>query len=242
MSQPVNPSRGRTILLFALCFVATCCAARGQTVDVSATVTLQRPGAKATEGGSANVVFWLTPLESTSFAAQPQQHYTLEQKDKMFHPHLLVVPVGSSVDFPNLDPFFHNVFSLFNGKRFDLGLYEGHSHRAVRFDREGVSYIFCNIHPDMGAVVISLSTPFFAVSQATGRILLRHVPPGRYRLHVWAENVDLETLNGLSHDVLVDAQNNQLGTFQLQLTVRPTANHKNKFGEDYAPAPKEIYP
>jgi len=61
-------------------------------------------------------------------------------------------------------------------------------------------------------------------------------------LHLWAENVDLQTLNGLSRDVQVDAQNNQLGTFQLQLTVRPTANHKNKFGEDYVPAPKEIYP
>jgi plastocyanin len=222
--------------------VATCCAALGQTVDVSATVALQRPGAKAAERGSANVVVWLTPLQGGSPAAQPQQHYTLAQKDKMFHPHLLVVPVGSSVDFPNLDPFFHNVFSLFNGKRFDLGLYEGHSHRAVRFDREGVSYIFCNIHPDMGAVVISLSTPFYAVSQADGRILLRHVPPGRYRLHVWAENVDLQTLNGLSRDVQVDAQNNQLGTFYLQVTAGQAASHKNKFGEDYAPAPKEIYP
>ncbi len=222
--------------------MATCCAALGQTVDVSATVALQRPGAKAAERGSANVVVWLTPLQGGSPAAQPQQHYTLAQKDKMFHPHLLVVPVGSSVDFPNLDPFFHNVFSLFNGKRFDLGLYEGHSHRAVRFDREGVSYIFCNIHPDMGAVVISLSTPFYAVSQADGRILLRHVPPGRYRLHVWAENVDLQTLNGLSRDVQVDAQNNQLGTFHLQVTAGQAASHKNKFGEDYAPAPKEIYP
>jgi len=242
LSQPANLSRPRAILLSALCFVATCWTAQGQTVDVSATVALQRVGAKATESGSANVVFWLTPLESTSLAAQPQQHYTLAQKDKMFHPHLLVVPVGSSVDFPNLDPFFHNVFSLFNGKRFDLGLYEGHSHRAVRFDREGVSYIFCNIHPDMGAVVISLSTPFYAVSQADGRILLRHVPPGRYRLHLWAENVDLQTLNGLSRDVQIDAQNNQFGIFHLQVTAGQAASHKNKLGEDYTPAPKELYP
>jgi plastocyanin len=240
LSQPANPSRA--ILVAALCCVATYSAARAQGVEVSATVVLQRPGAKPTERGSANVVVWLTPLDSTSLAAQPQQHYTLEQKDKMFQPHLLVVPVGSSVDFPNLDPFFHNVFSLFNGKRFDLGLYEGHSHRAVRFDREGVSYIFCNIHPDMGAVVISLSTPFYAVSQADGRILLKHVPPGRYRLHLWAENVDLQTLHGLSRDVQVDEQNNQLGTFHLQVTARQAASHKNKFGEDYVPAPKTIYP
>ena len=77
----------------------------------------------------------------------------------MFTPHILVVPVGSVVRFPNADPFFHNVFSLFDGKRFDLGLYEAGSTKEVTFSREGLSYIFCNIHPEMSAVVISLSTP-----------------------------------------------------------------------------------
>jgi len=170
-----------------------------------------------------------------------QHHFTLVQKDKMFHPHLLVVPVGSSVDFPNLDPFFHNVFSLFNGKRFDLGLYEGHSHRAVRFDREGVSYIFCNIHPDMGAVIVSLNTPYYAVSTADGVIRLKDVPQGRYRVHLWAENVGLQSLSAMSREVQIDAQANQLGTFNLQGSAEITAHHKNKFGEDYAPVPKDPY-
>ena len=111
--------------------------------------------------------------------------------------------VGSSVDFPNLDPFFHNVFSLFNGKRFDLGLYEGHSHRSVQFDREGVSYIFCNIHPDMGAVVVALNTPYYAVSTDNGTLTLHDVPRGRYRLNVWAENAPVERLNALSRIVEV---------------------------------------
>ncbi len=220
-----------------------CCSAPAQTVDVSASIVLHRPAKKDTRSGSANVVVWLTPLENSGAAVQQpvQQHFTLAQKDKMFYPHLLVVPVGSSVDFPNLDPFFHNVFSMFNGKRFDLGLYEGHSHRAVRFDREGVSYIFCNIHPDMGAVVVSLITPYYAVSEASGRILLRDVPPGRYRLHLWAENVDLQRLNGLSREVQIDAQENQLGNFDLVTSAEGVQSHKNKFGEDYAPVPKEIY-
>ena len=86
------------------------------------------------------------------------------QKDKTFTPHLLVIPTGSTVDFPNLDPFFHNVFSEFNGKRFDLGLYESGSSRTVHFDHDGVSYIFCNIHPEMSAVIVTLSTPYFGVS------------------------------------------------------------------------------
>src|SRR5246127_2367910 len=105
----------------------------------------------------------------------------------MFTPHLLVVPMGSQVEFPNQDPFFHNVFSLFNGKRFDLGLYESGTSRAVRFDREGVSYIFCNIHPEMGAVVLALNTPYYAVSGAAGMVTIHNVPPGSYRLHLWSE-------------------------------------------------------
>ena len=92
----------------------------------------------------------------------------------MFTPHLLVVPVGATVAFPNADPFFHNVFSLFDGKRFDLGLYEAGSSRNVHFERKGISYIFCNIHPQMAAIVIALTTPLWAT--AAGR---RHVPHHR---------------------------------------------------------------
>ena len=76
----------------------------------------------------------------------PHGRYTLLQKNRTFIPHLQVIPAGSVVQFPNADPFFHNVFSLFNGKRFDLGLYEAGSSKSVTFPREGVSYIFCNIH------------------------------------------------------------------------------------------------
>ena len=89
--------------------------------------------------------------------------YTLLQKNKRFSPHLLIVPVGSVVHFPNADPFFHNVFSEFEGRRFDLGLYQAGSSKEITFGREGVSYIFCNIHPEMSAVVIALSTPFYSV-------------------------------------------------------------------------------
>ena len=121
---------------------------------------------------------------ATARALSPVQH------NKEFTPHLLVVPVGSSVDFPNHDPFYHNVFSLFNGKRFDLGLYESGSNRSVRFDHEGISYIFCNIHPEMGAVVIALRTPYFGIASPDGNVTICHVPPGTYDLAVWAEGAD----------------------------------------------------
>ena len=108
-------------------------------------------------------------------------HFRMAQKNKMFEPHLLIIPLGSTVSFPNLDPFFHNVFSQFNGQRFDLGLYEAGSTRDVHFDHEGVSYLFCNIHPEMSTIIITMSTPWYVVSPG-GPIVLPNVPPGQYRL------------------------------------------------------------
>src|SRR6202020_3645267 len=179
-------------LQILLCTMALTLCVRAQTLDLSAhvKVTKGRGGSHSSPHASGDVVIWLTPTHEDEGAASPRapQKYTLAQKDKQFIPHILVVRTGSSVDFPNLDPFYHNVFSLFNGKRFDLGLYEAHTHRAVLFDRDGVSYIFCNIHPDMGAVVVSLSTPYFGISSRDGVIKIPNVPAGSYRLNIWAEN------------------------------------------------------
>jgi plastocyanin len=237
------PLSTRIIFNVAAMLSLSCLVSQAQTVDVTAQVTLIHQGKHTTQAGSSGVVLWLTPLQKSGTAAAPapQQKYTLTQKDKMFSPHLLVVPTGSSVDFPNLDPFFHNVFSLFNGKRFDLGLYAGHTQRAVRFDREGVSYIFCNIHPDMAAVVVSLSTPYYGVSTANGQILLRNVPAGKYRLNIWAENVEIQSLNELGREVQIGPRSSQLGSFHLQVNAHASSPHKNKFGENYVPTPKQIY-
>lgn len=227
--------------LLATVLIAAC--ANAQTVDVAAHLDVVRDTKEASRLGSSDVVVWLTPLQKTNLDTPPQktQQYTLTQKNKQFTPHLLVVPVGSSVDFPNLDPFFHNVFSLFNGKRFDLGLYESHTHRTVQFDREGVSYIFCNIHPDMGAVVVSLSSPYFATSAADGNVVLRGVPAGKYRLNLWAENVPVDRLNELSRVIDVGPQSIQLGTVHLETSGDIMNHHQNMFGESYKPIPKQTY-
>lgn len=189
------------------------------------------------------VVAWLTPIDGAVAPATEgaaTQTYRLVQKNKMFAPHLLVVPTGSSIDFPNEDPFFHNVFSLFNGKRFDLGLYEAGRHRAVRFDREGVSYIFCNIHPAMGAVVVSLATPFYAVSDASGSITLGNVPPGTYALKLWSEGVSAQDLTAMERKIKVTGAPVQLGTITLPIS-QALAAHKNKFGEEYQPTVDKPY-
>ena len=193
--------------------------------------------------GSGDIVAWLTPLNpSTPLPSRgaPAQAYRLVQKDKQFKPHLLVVPTGTSIDFPNQDPFFHNVFSLFNGKRFDLGLYEAGSHRSVRFDREGVSYIFCNIHPEMSAVVVSLHTPYYAISSNDGALTLNNVPPGEYTLKIWAEGVPANDLAAASRTLRITKENVSLGTIVLDRTTN-SIGHKNKFGEDYKPTTEKPY-
>jgi len=241
-------SKQRSLIIgFALCNIALA-SARAQGVDVSAQVRLQDKAAAAKHKDApspADVVVWLTPLEPNGHPASIGHPgpFRLVQKDKQFTPHLLVVPTGSNVEFPNHDPFFHNVFSLFNGKRFDLGLYESGSSRAVRFDREGVSYIFCNIHPEMGAVVLALSTPYYAVSGDDGVITIHRVPLGSYRMNVWSENA--EWLQSAETQRIVQigigAGTVRLGEIAMLPVGSQLGNHKNKFGEDYRPEPHPPY-
>jgi plastocyanin len=214
---------------------------RAQNVDVRAQVELVHAGArKATSAAPAqDVVVWLSPTGTDAPALTPG-HYRMAQKDKSFHPHLLVIPLGSVVAFPNLDPFFHNVFSQFNGKRFDLGLYEAGSTRDVHFDHEGISYIFCNIHPEMSAVIVTLATPWYAVASLSGAVTLHDVPPGAYELHVWAEGADARQLEALGRRVRVGENQDDLGV--IRVTTRETGPaHKNKFGDDYRPDESTAY-
>ena len=188
----------------------------------------------------ADVVIWLTPPEGAppiQVTDVPEQHPSLTQKDKSFSPHLLVVQVGTLVDFPNHDPFFHNVFSLFEGKRFDLGLYEAGTTRRVRFDRPGVCYIFCNIHPEMSAVVIVVDTPYYGISNRRGLVDIKAVPAGRYAVHVWDERSLPEDLAQLHREVAISPSQTSLGKLRIRET-EVTLAHKNKYGQDYEkPAP-----
>ena len=221
--------------------------ARAQGVDVNVKVEVQPDsisrGISKSSTDSNGVVLWLSALQPNAAARQPPHpnSYRLIQRGKQFTPHLLVVPTGSSVEFPNLDPFYHNVFSLFNGKRFDLGLYEAGTSKIVRFDREGASYIFCNIHPEMGAVVLSLSTPYYAMASAQGLVTIHNVPPGSYRLSLWSENGLPASLNAASRTIQVASVDVNLGTIQIRATASPMMQHKNKFGEDYLPDPNRDY-
>ena len=198
---------------------------------------LDLPGPR--QGDDTPAAVWLRPVNGTPELLFPPKRYTLLQKNRMFTPHLLVIPVGSTVDFPNADPFFHNVFSLFDGKRFDLGLYEAGSDKQVTFSREGVSYIFCNIHPEMSAVVVALSTPLYAIADKNESAVIHSVPAGDYELSIWVEGVPQPILKALSRTVHVASSNLDLG--HLRIPIAPAKSHSNKFGDDYDTRPKQPY-
>lgn len=206
--------------------------------DVTAHLAVTHAAHASTQPAPVAVI-WLQPVQLGSVHAVAPGNFTLLQKNKTFTPHLLVVPVGSKVTFPNADPFFHNVFSLFDGRRFDLGLYEAGSARSVTFSREGVSYIFCNIHSEMSAVVIALSTPYFSTAGQPGEFRINGVTPGDYDLHIWIEGQRANVLEGMTQRVHVRGPSVDLGAIQIGSPADRT--HLNKFGRPYEPDTKPVY-
>jgi plastocyanin len=205
-----------------------------QNVELKGKAQLKRNGRRLND--ASKIVVWLTPLGTTPALPLPSQEKSqipqLVQKDKMFHPSLLVIPAGGKVEFPNHDPFFHNVFSLFDGKRFDLGLYESGTTQFVQFDKPGISFIFCNIHAQMSAVVIALNTPYYAISNVRGDVTLEDVVPGRYQIHVFHPSVSPDVLHAAEREITVTPANTFLGSFTLSESNLELA-HKNKYGHDY---------
>jgi len=231
----------------ALVFAALPMAA--QEKPLTAQVRIQPPVAAKSDKSSApradasEVVVWLVPLDhpAPKDDGAPGKKPQVVQKSKAFHPHLTVVRVGTVVDFPNRDPFFHNVFSLFDGKRFDLGLYEAGATNSVRFDHPGVSFLFCNIHPEMSAVVVAVDTPYYAVSDKSGTVAIPGLPDGKYELHVWYERSLPEALKSLTRTVHISADARDLGAIAVVQDPSFSTAHKNKYGQEYAPPPQQGY-
>lgn len=221
------------VLVFAV--GVSCGRSWSQEVTLTARVKVVDGDVNLRSAQVENIVVWLTPTDGRPLSPLvPDQPLRLTQHHKSFQPHLLVVPVGAVVQFPNHDPFFHNVFSLFDGKRFDLGLYEAGSTRNVSFDRPGISYIFCNIHAEMSAIVIALDTPYYGISDRRGELIIPRVPAGRYVMRTWSETALPETLNALTREINVTGNTSNLGVLQVAVGAAVTA-HKNKFGMDYEP-------
>src|SRR5229473_4401800 len=199
-------------------------------------VALVQAAAGTSAKDASQVVVWLAPVSVVQQVRVTERpHYRLLQHNKRFEPGLLVVPVGSVVDFPNADPWFHNVFSLYRGKRFDLGLYQAGAQRAVRFDRLGPSYLFCNIHPEMTGVVLVVDSELFGITTKGGHYSIPGVAPGKYVLHVWYENATPESLQALQRQVTIESANQILPLVSVRAVEPAPAEHKNKYGQDYDP-------
>jgi plastocyanin len=234
-----------TVATLTIAYATAHLACAQQLLDVTARLEMPSPHTKADSRNAIDrppAVIWLTPVGNPHTPARDAPRtYTLRQKNKQFSPHVLVVPVGSVVQFPNDDPFFHNVFSLFDGRRFDLGLYEAGSTRGVTFGKEGVSYIFCNIHPEMSAVVLALFTPFYAVEEPHRTFRLQNVPAGDYLLQVWVQGADPVDLKALERRVHISTGHSDLGAITLSAPPHPSSSHTNKYGKEYDTREPSIY-
>ncbi len=220
------------ILILAI----ACAPAFGLAVEGSIDRSPKAERPHAHEQNDSDIVVWLEPVRPERTVAVKPQRAQLLQKNKMFHPHILVVTAGSTVDFPNADPIFHNAFSTFDGQIFDVGLYPPGSSRPVRFRRPGIVRVFCNIHPSMSAVIIVLDTPYFTKAAPNGRYRLENLPPGVYELHVFDERATA----GREPQLLltVDASQPETVAAPVHLSEAGYVHlpHKNKYGQDYRPA------
>jgi plastocyanin len=134
-----------------------------------------------------NIVIYLKSSPSLMAATGSSQKLQMVQLGETFIPHVLPIVRGSTVEFPNRDPIFHNVFSLSGTKSFDLGRYPKGDSRSVTFNHAGIVPVFCHLHSDMSAIIMVLENPYFVVPGPDGHYRIENIPPGNYTLVAWHE-------------------------------------------------------
>ncbi len=185
---------------------------------------VERGGRKATDVSEA-VVY----VEGVKAPKAKPVKATMVMKGKNFTPHVVVIPVGGTIEFPNEDPIFHNVFSLSGENRFDLDLYKRPKSGSWTFDHPGIARVYCNIHPQMSAVVVVRDNPFFSKANSDGTFVIDGVPAGKYTLTAWHERGG-ET----SVDLVVPADGPVGAQLVLDASKFKRVSHKNKYGKDYS--------
>lgn len=185
---PLLAARAEAGVIRGVVEVAAPAAARGVRPNAYPGRAGSLPPSAAAEptGGADETVIWLERLPAGMAVPPPRgPHPTLEQKQQRFVPRVLALQAGTTVDFPNRDPIYHNVFSVSPPRRFDLGKYREGQSRSTRFDKPGVVRVFCDIHSDMAAFIVVVGHHVYARADAQGRFTLPAVPGGAYTLKVW---------------------------------------------------------
>jgi plastocyanin len=222
--------RGIGVLVWLLTAGAGVGAPQGATVAGRVTL-LERSNKPSRDLG--NTVVW---LEGTAPAARPGT-FDVVISDKTYVPRVLVVPAGSTLRFPNRDPFNHNVFSASDSNAFDLGLFgRGETKQSV-LRHPGMVRIFCNVHPRMVAYAVVTTSRHAVLAGGDGSFRIDGVAPGRYRLHLWHERVPGDT----AQELVVPAAGLPGLAFTLDARGYRWQQHKNKTGQDYTTSDRERY-
>jgi plastocyanin len=186
----------------------------------------------------SGAVLWLEPSPRPASLPMAPLRVTMEQKNKQFNPHVIAIPVGSTVDFPNNDVLQHNVFSLASGQQFDLSLYAGGQTRSVTFRYKGIARVYCNIHSTMSAIIAVLDTPWYAVTPASGKFVIPNVPPGEYVLHIFHERALPERLALVQPKITVPEDGLTVPLITISETGVVQPPHPDKHGQPYPVTPR----
>ena len=212
-------------LLFALLFPGFEPPAAGSAGSISGRVALVKGGTARAD--ASNAVVWIEGPRRTAGSGGPLK---MVQETKRFAPRVLIVPRQGTVDFPNNDPIFHNVFSVSGGNRFDLGLYRSGATKSRSFAEPGLVRVYCNIHPQMVGFLMVVDSEFAAITDKSGSFRFDDVPAGTWTLKAWHEE-GTET----SVPLLVPLAGNSPLTVSIDTSAYRPIPHKNKYGKEYPP-------
>ena len=160
----------------------------------------------------SRVVIYLEGASPASSSPATPATFTIEQLNRRFTPDLVVLPVGSTVSFPNMDPIFHNIFSLSKAKSFDLGSYDKGKTREVVFPKPGVVDIYCHLHPNMAATIVVTPNRWYTRSDKSGQYRIEDVPPGKYTVVAWHKSAGF-----FKKSIVVEAGQNPVADFLIPL-------------------------
>jgi plastocyanin len=234
MNTAKHRSQARSSSVCALCLLLAVHAVSAATLRGQVELTNSRDPAVRRNRDYAGVVIWLEPVGHPAPAPAPR-HVAMKQEDKTFKPHVVAVPAGGTVDFPNLDPFFHNAFSNFAGQPFDIPLYAPGTTKSVTFRRPGIVRVFCNIHSLMSAIIAVVDTPWFLVTTENGQFRIDDIPPGEYQLHIFHERALPDNLHFLERSITIPDSGLTLPLISISETGYIPAPHPDKHGKPYPP-------
>jgi plastocyanin len=202
--------------------------------DVSGTVQVILKGDQKKTDLSSVIVY----LDSTSESKIPSElvnkNFTMATRNKQITPRVLAVPLGASVQFPNFDSIFHNLFSVSAPNQFDLGIYKSGDSKAQIFRNPGIVKIFCNVHPQMSATIVVNTTPYSTIADAKGNFDLGQIPNGTYDVKAYTEE-------GQTSERITVGDMPQKVHLSIDARNFKKLRHKNKFGKDYSTNEDERY-